>query len=224
MRPMHRSGFTAVELMVVLAIIMALLSMSVPAVLPMLRKGAVNQAVNDLSFAWNQARTLAMTVRPPSGGVIPHYGVAITQEAGRPIRISLIYGTVSTAVAADVDGLVLTQQRTVGDFHPTANPALVSKDLNSNVMLKTMDSTGTWSDADQTILVYAQYRTGVPISGADVSSGRGPMASPMALGNSSNPAVSAFRFETLDYQQGVRGTSLGVTIYEVGLIYAEEEP
>lgn len=74
-RGSSRSGFTAIEMMIVLGVMIALSSMAVPALMPALRRARVNDAANAIVTAHADARRLALSA--PSSIV---YGVRIAEK------------------------------------------------------------------------------------------------------------------------------------------------
>ena len=70
-----RSGFTAIEMMIVLGVMIALSSMAVPALMPALRRARVNDAANAIVTAHSDARRLALSA--PSSIT---YGVKIATK------------------------------------------------------------------------------------------------------------------------------------------------
>ena len=62
----ERAGFTAIEMLVVLGIMIALGSMTVPALMPALRRARVNDAANVIISAHADARRLAISAPAPT--------------------------------------------------------------------------------------------------------------------------------------------------------------
>jgi type II secretory pathway pseudopilin PulG len=81
------SGFTSIELLVVLSIMVLLGGITVPMMLPALRKGSVSDAVNTIASVTEQARSLALATARPTAGATPGpedcFGVVIFREAER---------------------------------------------------------------------------------------------------------------------------------------------
>ncbi|MDA3961876.1 MAG: type II secretion system protein, partial [Planctomycetota bacterium] len=88
-----RSGFTAIELITVLAIITTLASMTVPAAMRAMDKGAVNRSAEGLRSVIMQAQDMARRQAAPTAGTSPaSYGVAVVQSGGRAYA-TILYGT-----------------------------------------------------------------------------------------------------------------------------------
>lgn len=92
-----RAGFTAIEMMVVVSIIIVLVAMVVPTIGPAMKKGAVHDAASAIQRACSQARQLARSTtepRVPSGNP-KWYGVAVVvpgeSEKKAPYAV-VIYG------------------------------------------------------------------------------------------------------------------------------------
>ena len=90
-----RAGFTAIEMMVVVSIIIVLVAMVVPTIGPAMKKGSVHDAAS--CRAGSQARQLARSTTEPrtTGGALPKwYGVSVVvpSEANKPAYAVVIYG------------------------------------------------------------------------------------------------------------------------------------
>jgi len=92
MHPSHpscpRRAFTAIEMVTVLAIIVLLSGMAVPALMPALRKGRINEAASAITAIAGQARVLARRALP--GG--SSYGVVIANDA-QGTWVGITYGS-----------------------------------------------------------------------------------------------------------------------------------
>ncbi len=217
----HRRGFTAIELLIVIGLMLILMAVAVPSVIPALRKGALNNAATDITSCWRQARYLAMTTAIPSGINPPHFGMIIRQVAGTRPYVALIYDNVD----ASGPPKLLTTGEDPDDVttYDSSKPPVVQSIFNRNVIVASAAPSGTVDTSDRTIVVYAQYQTGLPIAPADVVAGRGMVAAPTSLGVSA-PSASAstvcpvLNLQTLDYTQGLRGYCLGLSLYHAGAI------
>jgi len=91
-----RAGFTAIEMMVVVSIIIVLVAMVVPTIGPAMKKGSVHDAASAIQRACSQARQLARSTTEPKvdRGMPPSYGVAVVvpTEANKPAYAVVIYG------------------------------------------------------------------------------------------------------------------------------------
>src|SRR4051812_21594332 len=85
----RRRGFTAVELLVVIGIMLLLMAVSLPAVLKMMRRAQVAGAAEAISSAWRQARDLAIRGSVPDTGpdgqrgAPAHYGIAVVKSGNK---------------------------------------------------------------------------------------------------------------------------------------------
>ena len=144
-----RAGFTAIEMIVVLAVICLLASMAGLAVVPAVRKGRINEATSAIVDAWRQARRLAMQRAQP--GDDAHYGVVIAYDVVTDLPyIALIRGR-----PADADPILLAR-----DGKPTLRfdlPAVASVWVGARELRDLPNRRIAW---------YAQYRTGAPMAAA----------------------------------------------------------
>lgn len=135
-----RAGFTAIEAAVAIAVLLALTSMSVPALMGALRQGRVNEAANGITKAWGIARQYARTRVPESD----HYGVVVVNEPSGA-WVGVTRGATASSAALLMDG---------------AKPVCQLR-FNRNVVV--FDGTAPlvgergW---------FCQYRTGYPLAAA----------------------------------------------------------
>ncbi len=91
-----RAGFTAIEMMVVVSIIIVLVAMVVPTIGPAMKKGSVHDAASAIQRACSQARQLARSTTEPrvTSGMPKWYGVSVVvpSEANKPAYAVVIYG------------------------------------------------------------------------------------------------------------------------------------
>jgi type II secretory pathway pseudopilin PulG len=91
-----RAGFTAIEMMVVVSIIIVLVAMVVPTIGPAMKKGSVHDAASAIQRACSQARQLARSSTEPrvAAGMPPSYGVSVVvpAAANQPAYAVVIYG------------------------------------------------------------------------------------------------------------------------------------
>ncbi len=98
--PRARVGFTAIEMVVVLGIIMLLASMSLPGLLGALRKGRISDAASSIMNASSIATGLAR-----SGQASPmRYGVVVVVDDGLPSYVAVTYGLDATRATILTDG------------------------------------------------------------------------------------------------------------------------
>jgi len=232
-----RGGFTAVELMMVMGIMLILMGATVPVVLPMLRHGKINAALNDVMSCWREARILAMTHAMPSLNPVPHFGIMIVQPSSGPSSVSLIYDSVGTGTAQ-----LLRQGQDPADptTYIATNLPVAQYYFSNNVLLATsLSPLQAPTVTTTTILLYAQYATGLALDPADVSSGRGAVASPTSIGISgivnnaltlsapTTPVPSVCpitMLQTVDYLNSPRrGFATAFAIYNAGFIASQEQ-
>ena len=89
----HRSGFSAIELAVVLVIISVLVGISAGQILPTLRRASVNEAVGLINEANQQARILSLR------GGTSQFGVRINHNIATAVQIV----TRTSASSGDID-------------------------------------------------------------------------------------------------------------------------
>ncbi len=232
-----RSGFTAIELLVVIGIMMAVMAMAMPSVMNSLRRGKVSSAATDIMQCWRQARNMAlMRSMPdaPNGTVPKHYGMMLVQHAGQQCYAALIYDNQAAAnISSTPEASVLRADPTSGSTSDAVNPPVAKYVFNRNVVLASADTPAQQPDThDRVLVVYAQYRTGLPISPEVVVDGKAPNASAIGVGLADNPTfglvagtISAqMRLQTLDYTLGTvkRGYAVGVTLYPIGVVATQE--
>ena len=91
-----RAGFTAIEMMVVVSIIIVLVAMVVPTIGPAMKKGSVHDAASAIQRACSQARQLARSTTEPrvTSGLPQWYGVSVVvpTEANKPAYAVVVYG------------------------------------------------------------------------------------------------------------------------------------
>ncbi len=232
-----RRGFTAIELVVVVGIMMLVMSMMMPAVLKTLRKGAVSAAATDIMQCWRQARNLAIRHAMPDSddGTAPkHFGLMITQRAGERPYAALIYDNRDAgSLTASPETAVLRADATSTSTNDSVNPPVAKCTFGRSVV---MGCAPTAADAvtttDRVLVIYAQYRTGLPIDAAAVVAGKAPRAPAVGMGLTGNrafciadsPVCAKMDVQTLDFTGGAdkRGYALGVILYPIGIAATQE--
>jgi Tfp pilus assembly protein FimT len=233
-----RHGFTAIELMMVLGIMMIMMGMAAPVILPALRHGKINSAINDIMACWREARIMAMSHSIPSTNAVPpHFGIAINQGATGQASVSLIYDSVASGIP---NLLVQGQDPSDASTYSATKPAVAQYFFNRNVVLATSPTTtGTPTASPITIILYAQYGTGLALDPADVAAGRGSVAAPTSLGIAGLQATSMgiaappsvvpsvcpiTMLQSVDFVLTPRrGFSTAFAIYNAGFIAAQEQ-
>ncbi len=171
-----RAGFTAIELMVVLIVILVLIGLAVPGLVGAMRKGSVNDAANAIMRVSSQARQFARTRPAPRTGSPPAYfGLVIVGD--RQPYVALTWGPECTkdyiyvqktnwAVGDDRTDYDVYDSRSPSRTDPNAKP--VSKLLfNRNVIVYTGQTNdpldGSVTPLSGDVGWFYQFRTGYPI-------------------------------------------------------------
>lgn len=203
-----RRGFSAVELLIVLAVIAVLTSMSLPPVLSVLREASVQNGAAEVKGLWQSAQAEARSSRYRAD----HYGVAIVQDPADPAGAwaAVIKGDSTSAPAA----MLLDAANRV-----RLNPSVV-------VMVAGAGG-GEPQPLDGALIWYAQYGSGLPIAAAAVAAGDGEIAPPLTVGAPSfvggGQVVSTLRFQSLDADlETGRGVIYELRIYPAGISLLEE--
>ena len=224
----RRAGFTAVELIVVIGIMMLLMGMAVPAVMPSIRHGTVVSAIGDLTTCWREAQALAVRHALPRGRVPAHFGIEITQAAGQQPTVALIFDNVAGGVAHRF--MRGQDPLDAASYDPAGTPvALFRLNRGIAIAIGPQEAADAAPVVDGTVLIYAQFGTGLPISPEAVASGHGASASPVSLGVSSASAADSsvcrgMRVQTLDFENAARhrGYAASFAIYHAGFTAARE--
>ena len=217
-----RRGFTANELVIVLAIISIIAGMTIPRVNAIFRHSSVRDAAASTISVWQHAQRLAMNEPIPSDGM--HYGVWIRQPAGDRPFVALIRGATATPSEANIIS--------------EGDGGLHRHYINRNVMLATRFNGAQEVYQNQDVIWYAQYGSGAPISPEAVVGHPNPSASlatPWPIGLRSQPveygilslitlgAWDMVRFQTFDFNADTdAGTAFDVKVYPIGLGAFEE--
>jgi type II secretory pathway pseudopilin PulG len=236
-RARARAGFTAIELMVVVSIIIMLVAMTVPSIFPAIRKGRVHDAANAILKVASQARQLARSRPQPAqtaGGAVPlyFYGVAVVVPASGPAYAVLTYDNSSPNGAAP---------GAVGRLADNSTTTYMSKQaFNANVMPfnSILNAGGGGAKAVYGLQArgtkigwYYQYRTGFvlrndqpPLNGNYPLTQLGSIGTAAVAANplTGAPAVAAyppnvFGVCSLDQQYVV-----AMSIYSIGLANAQD--
>lgn len=151
----ERSGFTAIEMLVVLGVMITLGSMTVPALLPALRRARVNDAANIVIAAHAEARRLAMSNPEPTVFGIRIQDVVVKGQTRQSISLVRNNNVVENS-ARILNPSVLVQGPdkwfyTPGTGYPTSS-----------------SGSNTWTDIGLTVrsvdsTVQGKYRTAVTI-------------------------------------------------------------
>jgi prepilin-type N-terminal cleavage/methylation domain-containing protein len=228
--PRAQHGFTAVELLVVIAIMMILLGIAVPTVMPAIRRGKVNSGLNDIVSCWRQARTLAIMTPIPPGATPSYFGIVIKQVSGAP-SAGLIFDNIATGTPKYY--MQGQDPLDASTYSASGTPATLFNLGKTVTLCSTPAGGGAESTADNTIIIYAQYGTGLPLAPADVAANHGTTAAPTSLGvtvaDPSFPAVPSIcpvvRLQTFDFDPAPatrRGYATSFAIYHAGFTTAQE--
>jgi type II secretory pathway pseudopilin PulG len=111
-RPILRGGFTLVELLVVVSIMMLLVVMAVPRMRPAMENRRVREAARAINVYLSSARNRAIENGRP-------WGVAVVRDANSPLSgVTLIQVESPAPYAGDMDGATIRLQ----DWTPTGLP------------------------------------------------------------------------------------------------------
>ncbi len=147
-----RAGFTALEMLVVLGVIIVLSSMAVMAVVPSLRRGRVNDAAGAVIEVSRHARRLAMQRKSTPDDA--HYGVVIyhdTAGAGTDV-VALIHGHPGDKRTNDRDRIMLAADgKPVSSFRFSPTVSIWQSGVEMREAKK------------QEVSWYYQFRTGMPL-------------------------------------------------------------
>ncbi len=231
-----RAAFTAIELLVVIGMMMAVMAMATPPVIGAMRRGAVQSAASDLESCWRQARALAMSHPLPeedeADAPAKHYGIVMVQRTSGTAYAAVIFDNrAAQEISADPEHAVLRRDRDAASDSDAANPPVAKMIFNRGVRLASASNGEAPDTGERVLVVYAQYRSGVPIDASDVASGHGSTAPPIGLGLPGraelgipgSPVSTELRLQTPDYQTAIRhrGYAVGVALYPVGLVAAQ---
>jgi prepilin-type N-terminal cleavage/methylation domain-containing protein len=220
-RDPRRSGFTAIELIVVIGIMLLLSGMAVPGLVTSLRRGAVHAGANDLIDCWRQARGLALDEVPLDAKrdeAPRHYGLLIVQRGAAQAYAEVVYDSRS---ADDVAGGTARADDLVLAKHALKRSVRIALARAADDAPRPLDGA---------LLIYAQYGTGLPIAAEDVVAGRGPTAPAIGLGIAGRPELgipgstlaARLRLQTLDYAETPRrrGHAVDLALFPVGVMAA----
>lgn len=232
-----RAGFTAIEMMVVISIIIVLVAMVVPTIGPAMKKGAVSDAANAIQRACSQARQLARSTTEPrstGGSIPPRYGVAVVvpSEANKAAYAVVIYGNNNPSDYGFVSNKenqypnktpLLDRTGFVGDggTGPLGDWQVPSAKFpfSRNVM----PMIGSGSPATYTLMSpgtavgwYYHYRTGFVFQTPGVYSPPVDIGVPAAPGVPSG-TPQAFGVASLDLKYRI-----AVAVYKIGLLNAQD--
>lgn len=236
-----RAGFTAIEMMVVVSIIIVLVAMVVPTIGPAMKKGAVSDAANAIQRACSQARQLARSTTEPrvTGGAIPsRYGVAVVvpAEPNKAAYAVVIYGNTSPSDFSFVSNKrnqypngtpLLDRTGYVGDggSGPLGDEQVPSAKFpfSRNVMpmiaagavSSTTTPTYTLMSPGTAVGWYYHYRTGFVFQTPGVYSPPVDVGVPASGGATGTP--EAFGVASLDMKYRI-----AVAIYKIGLLNSQD--
>jgi type II secretory pathway pseudopilin PulG len=227
-----RAGFTAIELMVVVSIIILLVAMTVPSIFPAIRKGRVHDAASAILRVASQARQLARSRTIPStpAEVLNFYGVAIVVPASGPAYAVITYDNIAANGAA---------LGAVGRLADWSNTNYLSKQVfNANVMpynsIKVPGGGGVKTiygliPRGSMVGWYYQYRTGFVIQNASPPDKTnyfqiGSIGTAAVSANSTTgaPAVVAYPPTVLGVCSLDQQYVVAIAVYSIGLANAQD--
>lgn len=225
-----RAGFTAIELIVVVSVIILLVSLTVPSIMPALKKGAVNDAATAIQRVCSQARQLARTRQEPSpgvGGGIKYWGVNVvvpTDFPTKPAYAAVIFGN-STPTGPDPSL----------ENNPASNKPWYRQDMprsaapfKMNALPSGTPATYTFMPKGSSVGWYYQYRTGFVIQNG------GTATQPINIGTVAFPGDSTvtpplpaipagippvFGVASLDQKY-----VMAIAVYSIGLANIQDMP
>jgi type II secretory pathway pseudopilin PulG len=239
-----RSGFTAVEMIVVVSIVILLVSMVVPTIGPAIKKGQVHDAANAIQRACSMARQLA---RSNSGSVgasssnTKHFGVAIvvpdaSGAAKNPAYAAVVYfdGALNDYSNANSPGnqypnglpdYTGTPHPTTGEYPVVSNKKPAAKFVFNRGVLPFMEPVATRNSLNYELMEpgtsigwYYQYRTGfiIPnISSPTETKDIGVIPSSASTSTAASPQSLGVASVDLRYKSAI-------AIYRIGLINIQD--
>jgi type II secretory pathway pseudopilin PulG len=212
-----RDGFTAIEMMVVISVMILLVAMSLPGLFPALKKGRVSDAAEAIMRVASQARQMARLRPQPVGAAVSYYGVSVVVPATGPAYAVLTYGNNPPGAAAnefynDLNG------------NGTADPNEYVCKVNFNNGVRPFNgSTGappavvyTLMGPGSSVAWFYQYRTGFPIKSTDPAD----VYTPINVGVSGSPAPLPSLFGVCSLDQKFVSA---IAVYRIGLCNAHDQ-
>jgi type II secretory pathway pseudopilin PulG len=218
-----RGGFTAIELIIVISIVIILAAMVMPSIGPAMKRGAVNDAATAIQRACSVARQLARTYNQPTGGATNWYGVAVVvpSEPNKPAYAVVIYdNTVSYSRANDenyqypnqtpfLDGSgVVTGYKPAAKFPFSRNVMPVKSDVAGQYDFMTPGAAVGW---------FYQYRTGFLLKNPPSEISTLTNLGTVGVSGTGMASPQAFGVASLD-----RKYIVAIAIYGVGLVSAQD--
>lgn len=166
-RTSHRRGFTAIELLIVLGVVVTLFALTAPVVFRALRESAVRNAAQAIVQLHHDARRLAIEQRQPDdpsgSGVVPHYGVVVVNDPTRdpPCYAALTYGHPQDGFSSDAERMLMGVGRDGIAGNDDDEPANL---IEFNRRVQVYNNDYLLSDTSGEIGWYYQYRTGITIA------------------------------------------------------------
>ncbi len=222
----QRAGFTAIELIVVVSVIILLVSLTVPSIMPALKKGAVNDAATAIQRVCSQARQLARTRQEPSlsgagAGGVKYWGVNVvvpTDFPTKPAYAAVIFGN-GTPTGPD----------TSLENNPVSGKPWYRQDMPRSSAPYRMAALPTGNPRVYTFMAkgsslgwYYQYRTGFVIK--DGSTATQPINVGTPGDNTVTPSIppgtpAVFGVASLDQKY-----VMAIAVYSIGLANIQDLP
>ncbi len=224
-----RAGFTAIEMMVVVSIIIVLVAMVVPTIGPAMKKGSVHDAASAIRRACSQARQLARSTTEPlvttPGTLAFHYGVSVVvpTEANKPAYAVVVYGNTNPSDYGFASNVANQYPNGTPDLSGVGNISGLRPAAKFPFNRGVMPVTATGASATTTpsysfissgsaVGWYYQYRTGYVFNNVAAATIAVDIGVP-----ASGTIPEAFGVASLDMKYIV-----AVAVYKIGLLNAQD--
>jgi type II secretory pathway pseudopilin PulG len=230
------SGFTALELVVVMTIVLILTALIAPGIYPAIAKGRVHEAANAIMSVAATARRMALSTTPgisTTGAATNYYGVAVVSPtSGGPAYAVLLYGNSTPSTPTDSSSIL--SGALMADI-----PTQYRQQRIFNINVMPFSGSGTSLPATVTLVSggviawYYQYRTGavlypasssnlvpmnigVIVTAATPPTDMGPTGVPLS-GSTIGVTDPVFGVSTLDQR-----FKTAIAVYSVGLMNTQD--
>lgn len=224
-----RIGFTAIEMMVVVSIVIVLVAMVVPTIGPAMKRGSVQDSANAIQRACSMARQLARSNSEPSVD-LKWYGVSVVVPSDNTAAYAVvIYGSEDPASSVFsnsdhqypngtplLDGSTNTSYngyKPAGKF-PLNSSVMPFKDSKSSTPLAC-----TFLGKGTAVGWYYQYRTGFVFTDPSRPGVGVDFGVPVPVGGTvPSPApIESFGVSSLDKKY-----KIAIAVYKIGLLNAQD--
>lgn len=223
-----RMGFTAIEMMVVVSIVIVLVALVVPTIGPAMKRGAVQDSANAIQRACSMAKQLARSNNEPS--VVPKwYGVSVVVPSDNTAAYAVvIYGSEDPAssVFSNADHqypngtpLLDGSTKTYNGFKPAGKFLLNSSVMPFKDSTASTPLTCTFLGKGTVVGWYYQYRTGIVFTDPDKPGVGVGYGVPVPVGGTvPSPApIESFGVSSLDKKY-----KIAIAVYKIGLLNAQD--